>query len=83
MKKLQLKIVSPEKILYDGKVEFVKLPGTEGEFSILPDHAPIISSLSHGDIVYEIVRGGHKAVTISIKGGFIEVNKNIVTICVE
>ncbi|SHG00239.1 ATP synthase F1 subunit epsilon [Dysgonomonas macrotermitis] len=82
MKELQLKIVSPEKIIFEGGVQFVKLPGTEGEFSLLPNHAPLISALAKGEVVYEIQRGG-EAVKVPIGGGFIEVNKNIVTVCAE
>ena len=50
MKELQLKIISPEKLLFQGSVLFVKLPGTDGEFGILPDHAPLIASLGKGEI---------------------------------
>ena len=50
---LQLKIVSPEKVEYDGVVENVLVPGTMGQFEILTNHAPIISSLGVGDVVYE------------------------------
>lgn len=82
MKELQLKIVSPEKILFEGGVQFVKLPGTEGEFSLLPNHAPLVASLGKGEIVYEVQRG-NAPVKITIEGGFIEVNKNIVTVCFE
>ena len=42
---LQLKIVSPEKIEFDGTVESVLVPGAMGQFEILTDHAPIISTL--------------------------------------
>lgn len=82
MKELHLKIVSPEKILFEGSIQFVKLPGTEGEFSLLPDHAPLVSSLSKGEVVYEVQRGA-EAVKVPIGGGFIEVNKNNVTVCAE
>lgn len=81
MKELQLKIISPEKMLFQGTVLSVKLPGTEGEFSILPDHAPLISSLQKGEISYEIEKGSPKKVVI--ESGFVEVKKNIVTVCVE
>lgn len=80
MNELQLKIVSPEKVLFDGKVRVVKLPGTEGAFSILSGHAPLISSLRSGDVEYE---SGGKTEKITITGGFTEVNKNLVTVCVE
>lgn len=80
MKELQLKIVSPEKILFDGQARIVKLPGTEGEFSVLYGHAPLISSLGKGDVEYE---SGGKPEKISITSGFAEINKNVVTVCVE
>ena len=52
MKKLHLNIVSPEKELFNGEVESVTLPGTMGSFSILPQHAPIVSSLGTGKLIY-------------------------------
>lgn len=82
MEELELKIVSPEKILFQGNVHIVKLPGTEGEFSILHNHAPFISSLGKGAIVYEVQKGGESA-SIDINSGFVEVNRNVVTVCVE
>ena len=45
MKELHLNIVSPEKEVFNGEVKSVTLPGTSGVFSILPQHAPIVSSL--------------------------------------
>lgn len=80
MKELRLKIISAEKILFDGNVSGVKLPGTEGEFSILPNHAPFISSLKTGEIVYH---KKEESESIMINSGFVEVNRNIVSVCVE
>jgi len=77
---LKLKIVSPEKVVFDGEVESVTVPGTLGEFQILQDHAPLISSLGDGRLVY-VDGGGEHAVTIS--GGFVEVQKNKVSVCAE
>lgn len=81
MKELQLKIISPEKLLFQGSVLFVKLPGTDGEFGILPDHAPLIASLGKGEISYEIKDASVEKV--AIESGFVEIKKNVVTICVE
>lgn len=77
---LKLKIVSPEKIVFAGEVERVTVPGTLGEFQILKDHAPIISSLGVGKLAYQDADGEH---TMTISGGFVEVQKNSVSACVE
>ena len=77
---LNLKIVSPEKVAYDGTVERVVVPGTSGEFEILVNHAPIISTLEKGKLVYQDSEGQHKMMG---NGGFVEVQKNNVNICVE
>ena len=47
---LQLKVVSPEKVMFDGTIESIVVPGTLGRFEILVDHAPIISSLEKGEV---------------------------------
>jgi len=73
---LKLKIVSPERIVFTGEVESVKVPGTQGNFEILNDHAPIISSLQKGIVEYG-------AEQLDIQGGFVLVQKNEVSICVE
>ena len=70
MKKLYLNIVSPEKEIYNGEVESVTLPGTIGTFTILPQHAPIVSSLREGKVMYVPTEGEEQ--TLDIEGGFIE-----------
>lgn len=77
---LKLKIISPEKIEFNGTVTSVLVPGTKGSFEILNDHAPIISSLQPGTVEYT-TEEGHKSLTIT--GGFVEVQKNVVNLCVE
>ena len=77
---LQLRIVSPEKVEYDGAVESVLVPGTAGQFEILNDHAPIISTLQKGVVEYVNQEG---TVSLNILGGFVEVQKNVVSLCVE
>lgn len=77
---LRLKIVSPAKVEFSGEVDSVMVPGSMGSFEILTDHAPIISSLEEGVVVYNI--GGVKS-ELNITGGFVEVQKNEVSICVE
>lgn len=77
---LNLRIVSPEKVVFDGEVESVKVPGTLGAFEILTDHAPIISSLTHGRVEYATTGGTQ---SLDVLGGFVEVKKNAVSLCVE
>ena len=77
---LQLKIVSPEKIEYDGVVESVLVPGSMGQFEILDNHAPIISTLQKGVVEYATQEG---KISLNILGGFVEVQKNLVSLCVE
>ena len=77
---ISLTILAPEEMLFDGSVERVKVPGERGEFTILPLHAPIISSLAPGYIKYYT---GEEESKIHIRGGFVEVLKDKVTICIE
>lgn len=47
---MTLEILSPERTLFSGEVESVTLPGTLGEFTVLRHHAPLISSLTAGEV---------------------------------
>lgn len=76
---MKVTIVSPEKTLYDAEAEGVKLPGALGQFEVLNGHAPIISALDAGDIECK----GPYPSKISVNGGFVEVENNVVLVCVE
>lgn len=77
---MDMTIITPEGIIFEGQVESVKLPGVSGAFMVLPRHAPIISALTSGKLVY--VHEG-KSVEQVIRGGFVEVKNNVVSVCVE
>lgn len=77
---MKLEIISPEKVIYSGNAEIITLPGLKGLFSILDRHAPIISALNKGLLVY---RCNGKEESMMIEGGFVEANDNKVTVCVE
>ncbi len=81
MKELQLDIVSPEKGIFKGNVELVTLPGSVGAFTILPGHAPIVSSLNAGKLVY--IPAGGEARELDIQGGFVEMSDGKVSVCIE
>ncbi len=77
---LDLKVISPEKEILSRKVDSVELPGSVGRFVILNNHAPIITSLQKGFIIYKV---GEEITSIEVSGGFAEVKENVVTVCVE
>ncbi len=79
-KGLNLVIVSPEKMLFKGTVANVTFPGTQGVFMVLPQHAPLLSSLEKGVIRYTTSQGEQ---SLEITGGFVEIKKNQVSVCVE
>ena len=77
---MKLEIITPEKIYFTGEVTSVTLPGTSGLFTVWENHAPLISSLKEGKISYMT----NKTETdLMIQGGFAEVSKNVVTVCLE
>ncbi len=77
---ISLVILTPEATLMEKRVSKISLPGSKGRFMILKDHAPIISSLEEGDVIF-----GSDGVTekVNIMSGFVEVNNNVVTVCAE
>lgn len=77
---LKLKIVSPERVVYDDVIDSVVVPGTLGQFEILENHAPIISTLEKGQVRFRTPQGEQ---TLDITTGFVTVKKNQVNVCVE
>ena len=73
---LKLKIVSPERVEFEGEVSSVLVPGSMGSFEILTDHAPIISTLQKGVVEFD----GQQ---LEILGGLVAVQQNEVSVCVE
>lgn len=80
MSNLKLEIYTPNVVLFDGEVTSVTLPGSKGLFTVLNNHGAIISSLTKGVIKYMI---NEEISTIEATGGFVEVKKNVVTVCLE
>ncbi len=77
---MNLEIITPDKKVYAGVVESVILPGKTGEFQILKDHAPIVSTLAKGNLVIE---ADGKTETFVVDGGVVEVAKNKVLVLAE
>ena len=73
-------ILSPLKSLFLGEATSVNLPGNVGAFTILENHAPIVSTLDKGVIT---ISNNEEVSEIEIVSGFVEVHDNEITICVE
>ena len=78
---MNVSILSANKSLYNGTATSVALPGAQSPFTVLDNHAPIISLLNKGTIV--IANAESEPVSIDIAGGFVEVHQGEVTACVE
>jgi len=78
---LELELVSPEILLLSQPVEMVVVPGTEGDFGVLPGHAPLIANIRPGALV--VFEGGNAAERFFLAGGFAEVTTERCTILAE
>jgi len=72
MATLHFELVSPDKLLFKGEAESVLVPGSEGDFLVLRDHAAVMTSLRPG--VVAIDEGGGKNHRYFVRGGFADVN---------
>ena len=81
MATLHFELVSPERLLLSEDVQEVSVPGTEGTFTVLPNHAPVLSTVKPG--VVEVVRADGARVRIFVRGGFAEVNPRGLTLLAE
>lgn len=77
---LALSIVTPERPLVETEVDSVVLPGSEGQFGVLPGHEALLAPLAEGAVTYQ--QGG-RALRVEITGGFAEVTQSRVTILAD
>ncbi len=78
---MRLDITSPDKQIFSGDVDLVQLPGSDGLFEILHNHAPMIASLGKGKIKVQDEEG--KLQYFEIRGGVCEVLENKITVLAE
>jgi len=76
---MQLEIITPDKKVFAGEATAVTLPGTEGRFQILDNHAALVSTIGQGIITVE----GNGKETFTIDGGVVEVLNNKVLVLAE
>ena len=81
MNKINLKITTPERVVYkDEEVDSITLPTSQGEITVLPGHIPLISVLQPGEIV---VRNSKEEIVMAVSGGFLEVLSTKVVILAD
>ena len=80
MSNLSLQVVSPDKDYFLGTIDMVVIPGEDGDFSVLPEHAPVITYLRPG--ILTIVEE-HKEHTYFVGSGFIKVENNNCQVLVD
>ncbi|MEY4851348.1 MAG: ATP synthase F1 subunit epsilon [Sphingomonadales bacterium 32-65-25] len=80
---LDFELVSPERRLAKAKVAMVVVPGVEGDFGVLPGHAPMMSTIRPGAIAIHEADGGPATMRFFIDGGFAEVTETGLTILAE
>lgn len=78
---MTLKVISAEKILFSGEVSMVTLPGEVGLFTVLENHASLVSALTKGSVEYQPSDGGERR-RMDIDGGIADVDRNVVSVCV-
>ncbi len=78
---MKFELVSPERLLMSEDVQQVTVPGTEGEFTVLARHAPVLSTMRPG--LLSVVGDGGDEEKIFVRGGFAEVNPDGLTVLAE
>lgn len=81
MKLMKLEIVTPKGVIYDGEAKQITLPGSEGEFGVLPEHATLVSLLKTGIITIEMPDSSKT--DIAINTGYVKVNESKVSCLVD
>jgi F-type H+-transporting ATPase subunit epsilon len=81
MATLHFELVAPERVLYSGEVDAVMLPGTEGDMTVLPGHAPVMTGLKTGFVV--ITERVNHGTRVLVRGGFAEINAEGVIVLAE
>lgn len=78
---MHIKIIKPDAIVFEGDVNLVQLPGTDGKFEILNNHTPIIASLNNGSI--RIVKTNNEEETFPILAGVVRCKNNEILVIAQ
>ncbi|HNP17949.1 MAG TPA: ATP synthase F1 subunit epsilon [Fulvivirga sp.] len=77
---MYLEVVTPISKVFEGEVSVITFPGTDGSFQVLNDHAPLVSTLTKGELIYKNTKGENK---VNITGGVVEVLNNKIIVLAD
>jgi F-type H+-transporting ATPase subunit epsilon len=78
--RLRLEVATPTRLVVSGEADEVVVPGVEGSFGVLPGHAPLLSLVGTGEVMY---RSGREEHHLAVSGGFAEVGPEHVTVLAQ
>lgn len=78
---MNLVILSPEKEIFAGEVKSVIVPGSEGQFEMLNNHAAIVSSLKEGEV--KVTKANGEKISFGVDGGFVECLRNEISVLIS
>ena len=81
MSSLKVEMVAADRKVWEGEAKFVRARSISGELGILPGHAPLLGVLVEGEVAIESLEGDRRTVTVD--GGFLSVDSDVVTIVAE
>ena len=76
-----LSVLTPERSVFEGEVEFIEVPGSEGYLGVLANHAALVTSLKQGTLTVRAAGGAVERFAVS--GGFFEVSHNVATVLAD
>ncbi|MDD3190649.1 MAG: ATP synthase F1 subunit epsilon [Candidatus Pacebacteria bacterium] len=78
--KINLRVVTPEKIAFEGEIDQISIPTGKGQITILPKHISLVSTMKHGEL---IIKSDEKEILMAVYGGFVEIRKNKMTVMTD
>ncbi len=78
---MKIEIITPDTTIYEGEVSLAQLPGLDGSFEVLNNHAPMIAALKKGKV--KVIDAKKSTLLFEINGGVVEVLKNKLLVLAE
>lgn len=78
--KLEISIITPERVVYHDFADYISVPGSEGVLGVFPKHSPLFTRIVQGEVS---IKSGNDYLHLSVAGGFVEIGKAQVTILAD